>query len=67
MAKDVIISTVYDKPEEEEDTILRTAPLTVLKHRATSWPTRGLHKQGGVKFSKGGTLEADCDRDKTAS
>ena len=31
--KDVIISTVYDRVEEEEDTILRSGPPTLLKHR----------------------------------
>lgn len=31
--KDVVISTVYDQPEEQESTVLRTAPPTVLKHR----------------------------------
>ncbi len=41
--KDVIISTVYDKPEEEETTILRTAPPTVLKHR-------------NIQFLEGGIL-----------
>lgn len=51
-AKDVIISTVYDNPEEEEDTVLRTAPPTVLKHRAANPGQK-------VKFWKGGTLEAD--------
>lgn len=41
--KDVIISTVYDRPEEEETTILRTGPPTVLKHRTK-----------GVQFREGG-------------
>ena len=44
--KDVIISTVYDRPEEEETTILRTGPPTVLKHRTK-----------GVEFHEGGVYK----------
>lgn len=31
--RDVIISTIYDKQSEQEDTVLRTAPSTTLKYR----------------------------------
>ena len=31
--RDVIISTIYDRPSEQEDTVLRTAPSTTLKYR----------------------------------
>ena len=31
--KDVLISTVYDKPEEEIDTLARRAPTMTLKYR----------------------------------
>ena len=49
--KDAIISTVYDKPDEEEDTILRTAPPTVIKHRTHD-------AAGGMKFCGGGVFKA---------
>lgn len=67
VAKEVIISTVYDKPEEEESTILRTALPTVLKHRATTH-AMDTHGRLGVKvkFSKGGTLEAGRDSDRNS-
>jgi len=42
LMKDVIISTVYDKPVEHTSTILRSAPPTVLKHRSVAF------KEGGV-------------------
>ena len=43
--KDVIISTIYDKPEEVQSTILRSAPPSTLKHRAA------------VSFRRGGLLK----------
>lgn len=42
-AKDVIISTVYDRPEEVKDSVPRTAPPTVLKHRQVKF-LRGKQK-----------------------
>ena len=42
LMKDVIISTVYDKPLEHSSTLLRSAPPTVLKHRSVAF------KEGGV-------------------
>ena len=33
LTRDVVISTVYDRPREEEDTVLRKAPVTTLKYR----------------------------------
>ena len=42
--KDVIISTVYDRQEEEENTVLRTAPPTILKHREIQFIGGGLLK-----------------------
>lgn len=52
-----MISTVYDKPEEAEDTILRTAPPTVLKHRAA---VAGGHNLQGVKvWEESGALKTD--------
>lgn len=44
--KDVIISTVYDTPEEIEDTVLRTGPPSTLKHRSAKF------LGGGVLYSK---------------
>ena len=43
-SRDVIISTIYDRPSEQEDTVLRTAPSTTLKYR------------NQVQFLKGETL-----------
>ncbi len=40
--KNTLISTVYDNPEEEESTVLRTAPPTVLKHKKTTLHTTQL-------------------------
>lgn len=45
--RDVIISTVYDKPEEEENTVLRTAPSRTIKYRQE------------VKFVAGASLKPD--------
>lgn len=45
LMKDVIISTVYDKPEEVPSTILRSAPPTTLKHRTVSFQTGGILKK----------------------
>lgn len=45
--RDVIISTVYDKPEEEESTVLRTAPPRTIKYRQE------------VKFVAGASLRPD--------
>ena len=46
-SRDVIVSTVYDKPEEEKDTIFRTAPSRTIKYREA------------VKFRSGGVLKPD--------
>lgn len=46
--QDVIISTIYDKPAEEEDTVLRSTPATVLKYRPEH-----------VRFLEGGVLKPD--------
>ncbi len=46
-SKDVIISTVYDKPEEEESTPYRTAPVRTIKYRES------------VKFKGGGVLKGE--------
>lgn len=54
--KDVLISTVYDNPAEVEDTILRTAPPTVLKHRARR---AAGHGQTVKVWQEGGTLKAE--------
>ena len=43
--KEVLISTIYDKPDEEQDTVLRRAPTTTLKFRD--------------KFVSGGLLPRD--------
>lgn len=43
--RDVIISTVYDEVDEEEDTVLRTAP------------PHTLHYRQGVNFVAGGSLK----------
>ena len=43
--KDVVISTVYDRPDEEQDTPLRSAPPRTIKYRET------------VKFRDGGVLK----------
>lgn len=45
LMKDVIISTVYDKPEEVSSNILRSAPSHTLKHRAVIFQGGGLLKQ----------------------
>ena len=42
--REVMISTVYDRKHEEEDTLLRSAPQTTLKYRDK------------VVFKKGSTL-----------
>ena len=34
--RDVMISTIYDRQSEQEDTVLRTAPSTTLKFRNTT-------------------------------
>jgi len=33
--KDVVISTIYDRPDEEQDTPLRRAPPRTIKYRET--------------------------------
>lgn len=53
--KDVIISTVYDRPEEEESTILRTAPPSVLKHREVRF------MEGGLLRPNTGDSTPTCD------
>ena len=47
VSRDVIISTVYDKPEEEQDTVLRRAPPRTIKYREA------------VKFLRGGVQKPD--------
>ncbi len=45
LMRDVIISTVYDKPVEVPSTILRHAPPTTLKHRSVVFKEGGLLNQ----------------------
>lgn len=51
--RDVVISTVYDRPSEQEDTVLRSAPSTTLKYRATG--------NKSVQFCKGEVLRTNLD------
>lgn len=53
--KNTLISTVYDKAEEEESTLLRTAPPTVLKH--SQQPSKHITTHTNVQdFLEGGFL-----------
>lgn len=60
--KDVLISTIYDRPSEQEDTVLRTAPSTTLKYRTTT--AAALNQ---VQFLKGEVLQTPSDSDKSTS
>ena len=57
--KNTLISTVYDKPQEEESTLLRTAPPTVLKHSEVKHTTQLKHAYTDVEFLEGGVLKPD--------
>ena len=59
LMKDVLISTVYDEPEEVEDTQLRSGPSTTLKHRTTYHHQQPQHAQhrDTVQFLGAGTLK----------
>ena len=60
--KDVLISTIYDRLSEQEDTVLRTAPSTTLKYRTTT--AAALNQ---VQFLKGEVLQTPSDSDKSTS
>lgn len=59
--KDVLISTIYDRPSEQEDTVLRTGPPSTLKYR--TMPAAALNQ---VQFLKGEVLKTSSDSDKSA-
>lgn len=56
--KDVLISTIYDRQSEQEDTVLRTAPSRTLKYR-TAQPAAALNQ---VQFLKGEVLKTPSDK-----
>lgn len=55
--KNTLISTVYDKPQEEESTLLRTAPSRVLKHSAAKQRPDLKYAHTDVEFLEGGLLK----------
>ena len=55
--KDVLISTIYDRPSEQEDTVLRSAPSTTLKYRTA--PVRAMNQV--TVFLKGEVLKTPSD------
>lgn len=56
LMRDVIISTVYDKPVEIPSTILRHAPPTTIKHRTVDFREGGLLDQ---------SMASTCEEKKT--